>query len=89
VEALASGLPALFACGSGVAAQMADCPAVRVLPGDRPADWAVAIAELAAAPERCRELGRLARDYIETRVPSWEDVVTEDLLPVWQAAAAR
>jgi len=89
VEALASGLPALFAGGSGVAARMADCPAVRVLPGDRPADWAAAIAELAAAPERCRELGRLARDYIEARVPSWEDVVTEDLLPVWQAAAAR
>lgn len=89
VEALASGLPSLLAGGSGVAARMADCPAVQVLPGDAPAIWTTAIAELAAAPERCRELGQLARDYIEARVPSWEEVVSEDLLPVWQEAAAR
>jgi glycosyltransferase involved in cell wall biosynthesis len=89
VEALASGLPALLAAGSGVATRMADCSAVRVLPGDRPASWGEAIAQLAVAPERCRELGRAARAYIEARVPSWEEVVIEDLLPVWQAAAAR
>ena len=89
LEALASGLPSLLAGGSGVAARAADCPAVRVLPGDEPAAWAAAVAELAAAPERCRELGRRARDFIEARVPSWEEVVSEDLLPVWQTAAAR
>lgn len=90
VEALASGLPALLAAGSGVAARMAGCPAVRVLPGDTPQPWADAIAELAARPERCRALGAVARDYIEATVPSWSQVVDEDLLPVWrQAAAAR
>ena len=50
VEALASGLPALLAAGSGVAARMAGCAAVRVLPGDRPQSWAETIADLAAEP---------------------------------------
>ncbi len=88
VEALASGVPALLAAGSGVATRMADCPAVRVLPGDAPQPWAAAIAEFAAEPGRCRLLGASARDYVEAAVPSWAEVVEEDLLPVWQAAAA-
>jgi glycosyltransferase involved in cell wall biosynthesis len=87
VEALAAGLPALLASGSGVAVRMADCQAVRVLPGDDAAAWAGAIAELAADPARCRELGEMARAYIEAEVPSWEEVVIEDLFPVWQEAA--
>ena len=87
LEALASGLPALVAGGSGVATRMADCPGLVVLPGDRPEPWAAAIIELAAAPDS-RELAG-ARDFIEARVPSWEEVVSEDLLPVWRAAAAR
>ena len=88
VEALASGIPAVLAAGSGVATRMADCPAVHVLPGDAPGLWASTIAGFAAAPEKCRELGALARAYIETGVPGWGEIVAEDLLPVWQAAAA-
>lgn len=87
MEALAAGLPALLAAGSGVAMRMADCPAVRVLPGDDVSAWAAAIAELAADPNYCRELGAAARTYAESEVPSWEDVVLEDLLPVWRQAA--
>src|SRR6185312_5741218 len=52
VEALACGLPGLFAAGSGVAARMSDCPAVQVLPGDEPAAWVAAIAGLAMIPEQ-------------------------------------
>jgi glycosyltransferase involved in cell wall biosynthesis len=90
VEALASGLPALLAAGSGVASRMARCAAVRVLPGDWPQPWAQAIAKLAAEPARCRGLGALARAFIEAEVPSWDQVVDEDLIPVWwQAVAAR
>ena len=88
VEAMASGLPALLAAGSGVAARMRDCAAVRVLPGDTPLPWAEAIVEFAVEPGRCREFGALARAYIEAEVPSWSQVVGEDLLPVWQRAAA-
>src|SRR5207248_1075571 len=65
VEALASGLPALLAAGSGVATRMADCPGLRVLPGDDPEAWAAAIAELAKTPERLRIMARAARPYVE------------------------
>ncbi len=88
IEALASGLPALLAAGSGVATRMADCPGLWVLPGDQPEPWAAAIIELAAAPARRAAMGEAARAYVEARVPSWIDILTEDLLPVWQEAAA-
>jgi glycosyltransferase involved in cell wall biosynthesis len=87
LEALASGVPALLAAGSGVAAHMANCPAVRVQPGDAPHIWASMIAGFAAAPAKCRELGAAARAYVESAVPSWGEILAEDLLPVWQAAA--
>jgi glycosyltransferase involved in cell wall biosynthesis len=88
VEALASGLPSLLAAGNGVASRMADCGGLRVLPGDEPEPWAAAIAQLAAAPERRAAMSRAARAYVEVSVPSWADVLLEDLLPVWQRAAA-
>src|SRR5712692_5329709 len=77
VEALASGLPALLAAGSGVATRMADCPGLRVLPGDRPEPWAAAIGELAAAPWRRAAMARAARAYVEAQVPSWGEVLAE------------
>ncbi len=88
VEALASGLPSLLAAGNGIASRMADCEGLRVLPGDRPEAWAAAIAELAAAPQRRAAMSEAARAYVKTRVPSWADVLLEDLLPVWRRAAA-
>jgi hypothetical protein len=33
-------------------------------------------------------MGRAARAYVEARVPSWRDVLLQDLLPVWHAAVA-
>ena len=68
---------------------MADCPGLCILPGDDPETWAAAIAELAAAPERRTAMGLAARAYVEARVPDWAEVLSEDLLPVWQMAAAR
>ena len=88
VEAMASGLPALLAAGSGVAARMAPCGAVRVLPGDAPEAWADAILALARRPGECRRRGLVARRYVAREVPSWDRVIEEDLLPVWQDAAA-
>lgn len=87
VEALASGLPALVATGSGVASRMVDCAGLRVLPGDRPDLWAAAIAALAEAPTRLAAMRTMAHAYTEEHVPSWGDILGEDLLPVWQAAA--
>jgi hypothetical protein len=31
-------------------------------------------------------MGRVARAYVEAQVPSWGEVLEQDLLPVWQAA---
>ncbi len=87
IEALGSGLPALVAAGSGVATRMADCPGLLVLSGDRPEAWAAAIIELAAAPPRRAQMAAAARAYVDALVPSWTDILIEDLLPVWQEAA--
>jgi glycosyltransferase involved in cell wall biosynthesis len=86
VEALASGLPTLLAAGSGAAVRMADCPGLRVLPGNKPEAWAATIQELAAAPQGLQAMRRAAGAYVEARVPSWREVLMEDLLPVWRAA---
>jgi len=88
LEALGSGLPSLLAAGSGVATRMTDCPGLLVLPGDRPEPWVTAILDLAAAPQRRAAIGAAARAHIEARVPSWGEILAEDLLPVWQEAAA-
>ncbi len=86
-EALACGLPVLAARGSGFASRMADCLAVRVLPGDDPEPWVAAVVDLASAPRRRRALGLVARAYVEARVPNWGEVLEQDLLPVWRGAA--
>ena len=90
VEALAAGLPALLACrqrGRGAdgglpsGARAARRRRVGLGGGDR-----------ASSPPPRRAAAswaRLARAYIEAEVPSWEEVVIEDLLPVWQQAASR
>jgi hypothetical protein len=31
-------------------------------------------------------MGRAARAYVEAHLPSWRDVLLQDLLPVWRAA---
>jgi glycosyltransferase involved in cell wall biosynthesis len=87
VEAMASGLPALLAAGSGVATRLADCSGLRVLPGDDPGPWVETIVALAASPERRVAMGEAARAYVAARVPGWREVLCQDLLPVWQAAA--
>lgn len=84
-EALASGLPVLATASM---ARLVE-PGVTglVLPGDDPRAWAEAITGLAA--ERRAAMGRAARAFAETRLPSWRDVLVEDLLPRWREAAAR
>ncbi|HLI10375.1 MAG TPA: glycosyltransferase [Alphaproteobacteria bacterium] len=87
-EALASGLPALVAAESGMGRIVIDGETGCVLPGDSIGSWAEAIRRLAQDPERRARMGVAARRYAESRLPSWQDVLTEDLLPHWRAAAA-
>lgn len=84
-EALASGLPVLATTSMARAIE----PGVTglVLPGNDPRAWAEAIASL--GPEQRACMGRAARVTAEERLPSWRDVLVEDLLPRWREAAGR
>jgi glycosyltransferase involved in cell wall biosynthesis len=89
LEAKASGVPPLVAPGGGdvfVAIPGADG---FVIAESAPEAWAQVIGELAASPGWRAVLGRAARLDVEKNRPSWDDVLAEDLIPVWQAAVAR
>lgn len=57
--------------------------------GVDPEVWARALGDLIATPGRLTDMGAAARRHIETDWPSWQTVLDEDLIPVWEAAANR
>jgi glycosyltransferase involved in cell wall biosynthesis len=87
IEALASGLPVLVTLDSGMGRLVADGDTGLVLSGDEVGQWIEAMTALAGNAERRLHMGRNARRYAERAVPSWADVLSEDLLPRWQDAA--
>ena len=87
LEALASGLPPLLAGESGMGRMIEDGETGFVLAGDRALPWVETIALLAADPRRRRGMGGAARWWAERHIPSWTDVLMEDLFPCWLAAA--
>ncbi len=89
LEALASGLPVLVARDSGMGRAVRENETGLVLPGADPASWQRALAELAAQPTRRHAMARAARDYAESVVPSWHDVLAQDLLPRWEQATRQ
>ncbi len=92
LEAKASALPAIVSAralpAQFAAAASEDAGAVQ-LASNQPALWAQAIAALLNQPARRRALGEAARRWIETSWPSWQDVLREDLLPVWERVARK
>lgn len=89
LEALASGLPVLLTRDSGMGRAIADGETGMVLSGGDPLPWVEAMAMLAGNPERRRRMGAAARRHAECAVPSWIDVLAEDLLPRWETAAGK
>jgi glycosyltransferase involved in cell wall biosynthesis len=89
LEAAASGLPSLVAAEGGMARAIREGETGLSLPTDSPAAWANAIAGLAADRPRLTAMSRAARRYAENHLPSWSDVLDEDLLPHWHAAVDR
>jgi glycosyltransferase involved in cell wall biosynthesis len=88
-EALASGLPVLVAAEGGMGRVVEDGVTGFTLPGDRPDDWQQTIAMLTRDPARRAAMAAAARRFAERRLPTWADVLAEDLLPRWEAAAGR
>jgi glycosyltransferase involved in cell wall biosynthesis len=90
IEARASGTPPLVTAGDG-GATLVERSGVDgvVVPDTDPATWAAALAPLLADPALRARMGRAAREATEARWPSWSQVLTEDLLPVWQDVVAR
>ena len=88
LEALASGLPVLVSREGGMGRVIVEGETGFVLPGDSGEAWGETVAALAADPLLRRRMGLLTRRYAEETLPSWEDVLVQDLLPAWRAAAA-
>jgi glycosyltransferase involved in cell wall biosynthesis len=90
LEAKSAGLPVLVS-GEGGSAQMVRQSGVDglVIRSSSPAEWAAAIEALWRDPARLASMREAARRHVETAWPSWLDVLREDLLPAWEAAAAE
>jgi glycosyltransferase involved in cell wall biosynthesis len=86
-EALAAGLPVLVAAESGMGRLVREGETGLILASADPGPWTEAMAALAGDPARRVRMGRAARHYAERHLPSWGDVLAEDLLPRWRQAA--
>lgn len=88
MEAMASGLPTLVSNESGMTRVLGDGQVGYTL-SDDPAAWSAVIGDLARDPTRRQSMARAARDAALRTLPTWDDVLRQDLLPVWRRAAGR
>jgi len=88
LEALASGLPVLVSREGGMGRVVIEGETGFVLPGDQAEAWGEPVAALARDPLARRRMGVMARRYAEETLPSWPDLLVQDLLPAWRGAAA-
>lgn len=94
-EALASGLPVLVAERGGSDRLVSDGQTGLVVrtagaaADAAPSAWVAALRGLLLEPGRRLALGQAARQWAERVIPSWADVLAQDLLPRWRAAAAQ
>lgn len=84
MEALSSGLPVLVNEGSGLDHLFVNGESGLVVGGN---DWAGALDGLVLDEARRLALGRNARIHAERNLPSWDDVLAQDILPYWRRAA--
>ncbi|MEV5339985.1 glycosyltransferase [Streptomyces sp. NPDC052676] len=87
-EAMAAGLAVLLPEGAHTT-QWLTAPGEDgvVVPDDTPEAWATALASLLDDPPRLTALRHRAAGTARETHPSWDRVLTEDLLPVWQPAS--
>ncbi len=87
VEALSSGVAVAITDKIGMEHLLDATTGVIVRDSQNPAAWAAALAPILADRERLGAMGRAARAKAERDLPSWLDVLRQDLLPIWKRAA--
>jgi glycosyltransferase involved in cell wall biosynthesis len=88
LEALASGAALAAAGGDGSGRLVGDRETGILVSGSTVVAWADALCTLADGPELRQRLGAAARAWAVRGIPSWRQVLTEDLLPVWTRVRA-
>jgi len=88
IEAIASGCPALVARAAGSTPLFGDTLAALAVDGG-PENWAAAMRDLAADPERRAAMRRAALAYRDSHLASWRQALNQDLLPGWKAALSN
>lgn len=85
-EALVSGCPVLVSEKSGIAPLFHNTPAMQAVPAGAE-NWVAALGDFVADAGK-RELMRVAAvNYGEHFLASWQDIMTQELFPVWRMAA--
>jgi glycosyltransferase involved in cell wall biosynthesis len=89
MEARACGLP-VFTCAQSASHVMHGTGQDGFLfPNRHPEEWVQVLAPLLSSPTRLRAMGQHARRAIEAQVPSWVQVLEEDLLPIWHQCVSH
>lgn len=88
LEAMGCGIPVLVAPG-GAQHHIRHGVDGLLMHADSSGEWAHAITRLLADIDTRLVMGRAARAAIERHVPTWREVLEQDLLPAWYAAAQR
>ena len=83
LEALASGLPCVIDGESGMGRVIADGNTGFVLSGGGIETWTETLGRLVVESDLRARMGAAARAYAEAELPTWRDVLVEDLFPVW------
>lgn len=89
LEAQASGLACVVAPDGGGRFIAQDGLDGLVLGSRDPAIWAERISGILSDDSRRLQIGLAARAEVERRHPSWEQVVLEDLYPIWRRSVAQ
>jgi glycosyltransferase involved in cell wall biosynthesis len=89
LEALASGAALAVAEEIGRAQLVVDGQTGVVVRGATAGAWAQTLVALVDRPELRARLGAAARRWAIGGIPSWRDVLVQDLLPVWSAVRAQ
>ncbi len=86
LEAVMSGCPVAIAKKSGIAALFENTPAIEVVEGGSEG-WTAALTDFVARQEKRNMMRAAAIDYSNGHLAGWDDVLAQDLFPIWQQVA--